>query len=326
VLQRGRTYDQIAAMLSIDRAAVRDRALAAFDAIGPQTRVPPERRALITDYLLGQLPPAVADQVYERLAGSPSERAWARIMSSELAPLAKDQLPEIPSAAARQTTPSAPAEPVSAPAVAAGAPDDDPGREPESPERPPSSRRGGAVVIAGGAIVAIAIIVVAIIIATSGGSNNSSSTPPAAAATTPATTGSTTPTTSTSTTPATGTSTTATQVVAQLTLTTPNGAKTPTGRAEIVKDGAQEGIVIVGAGVPANTKHNAYAVWLSNGGSQNHLLGFVNPAVKSDGKLQTAGVLPANAASYKEVLVTVETQPKPKAPGTIVLQGALSLK
>ncbi len=40
VLQRGRSYDDIAQLLSIDRAAVRDRALAAFDALGPQTRVP----------------------------------------------------------------------------------------------------------------------------------------------------------------------------------------------------------------------------------------------------------------------------------------------
>ena len=53
VLQRGRSYDQIAEMLSIDRAAVRQRALQALDALGPHTRVAPERRALITDYLLG---------------------------------------------------------------------------------------------------------------------------------------------------------------------------------------------------------------------------------------------------------------------------------
>ena len=62
VLQRGRSYDEIAQLLSIDRAAVRQRALAAFDALGPQTGVDEQRRALITDYLLGQLPPAVAQR------------------------------------------------------------------------------------------------------------------------------------------------------------------------------------------------------------------------------------------------------------------------
>jgi hypothetical protein len=38
VLQRGRTYDDIAKLLSIDRTAVRQRALAALDALGPGGR------------------------------------------------------------------------------------------------------------------------------------------------------------------------------------------------------------------------------------------------------------------------------------------------
>ena len=100
VLQRGRSYDEIAKMLSIDRAGVRDRALQAFDALGPSTRVPPERRALITDYLLGQLPSRVADDTRARLSESASERAWARVIASELAPLKSDgSLPEIPTEA-----------------------------------------------------------------------------------------------------------------------------------------------------------------------------------------------------------------------------------
>ncbi|HWK18761.1 MAG TPA: sigma factor-like helix-turn-helix DNA-binding protein, partial [Solirubrobacteraceae bacterium] len=88
VLQRGRSYDDIAELLSIDRAAVRQRALAALDALGPQTRLAPERRALITDYLLGQLPGPVSDDTRNSLAGSAGERAWARVVASELAPLA----------------------------------------------------------------------------------------------------------------------------------------------------------------------------------------------------------------------------------------------
>ena len=55
------------------------------------------------------------------------------------------------------------------------------------------------------------------------------------------------------------------------------------------------------------------------------LLGFVNPGVKSDGVLRTLGRLPANANHFKQLLVTRETQAKPHSPGTIVLQGALSL-
>ena len=37
VLQRGRNYDQIATLLSVDRAGVRQRALSAFDALAPDT-------------------------------------------------------------------------------------------------------------------------------------------------------------------------------------------------------------------------------------------------------------------------------------------------
>jgi len=40
VLGRGRGYEEIGKMLSIDRAGVRDRALAALDALGPETSVP----------------------------------------------------------------------------------------------------------------------------------------------------------------------------------------------------------------------------------------------------------------------------------------------
>ena len=101
VLRRGRSYDDIAQLLAIDRAAVRARALAAFDAIGPETGISPESRALVTDYLLGQLPERVAEQTRERLAGSPYDRAWARVVASELEPLAAEPLPEIPDGPSR---------------------------------------------------------------------------------------------------------------------------------------------------------------------------------------------------------------------------------
>jgi hypothetical protein len=77
--------------------------------------------------------------------------------------------------------------------------------------------------------------------------------------------------------------------------------------------------------VPANTTHNAYAVWLYNSPTDSHILGFVSPGVKPDGKLQTAGVLPSNASHFKQLLVTLETQAKPHAPGKIILQGPLKL-
>src|SRR5450631_3063494 len=85
VLGRGRSYDDIARMLSMNPESVRERARAALDALGPQTGVSAEDRARIGDYLLGQLPAEEVDDVRGLLAGSPGERAWARVLASELA-------------------------------------------------------------------------------------------------------------------------------------------------------------------------------------------------------------------------------------------------
>ena len=75
VLRRGRSYDDIAQLLAVDRAGVRRARAAALDAIGPRTRVPAERRALITDYLLGALPSAA--RPCRCTIASPSRRASA---------------------------------------------------------------------------------------------------------------------------------------------------------------------------------------------------------------------------------------------------------
>jgi hypothetical protein len=312
VLRRGRSYDEIAQLLSIDRAGVRERALAALDALGPQTRVPTERRALITDYLLGALPDRVAENVRERLGESASERAWARVVASELAGLSDRPLPEIPGESpARGGRAEAPAvgEPVAA--ASEGAP-----RAARPPRSRPSSRAGGAILLGGGAVVVVAIVLVLVL---SGGGGKPKTTAQASA-TTPQTT----PTTGTGTTPT--TSTTGTKVVAQINLKPPTGGATPVGIAEVLQEKGKTGIAIVAQGLSANTKHppNAYAVWLYNSQSDSHILGFVNPAVGSNGRLQTAGGLPTNASHYQKLLVTRETQSNPHTPGTIILEGALT--
>src|SRR5437868_3078830 len=96
VLQRSRSYGEIAQLLKLDTGAVRERAVSALESLGPGTRVDAERRAEISDYLLGQLPEAAAARARSRIAASAGERAWARVVASELAPLASGPLPEIP--------------------------------------------------------------------------------------------------------------------------------------------------------------------------------------------------------------------------------------
>lgn len=304
VLRRGRSYDEIAQMLSIDRAGVRQRALAGLDALGPSTRVPAERRGLITDYLLGALPAGVADEVRQHLSQSASERAWARAVSSELQGISESPLPEIPA-----ETPSRASAPEPEPAAAAAAPA---GAGHGPIQRAQSSRRGGALLLGG--IGAVVIAVVLILVLTGGSSKKPASHPDrtSAAAGTTGNTGT--------------TGTTGARVIAQINLKPPSGGSSPVGIAEVLQVQRQFGVAIAAQGLAANKKHpaNAYAVWLYNSPSDAKILGFVNPAVGSNGQLKTAGGLPTNASHFQKLLVTLETKSNPKSPGTIVLEGALT--
>src|SRR3954463_1542912 len=99
VLERGRSYDEIAELLGIDPHAVRARAHAAIDALGPHgtgRRLTPARRAELADYLLGQQDEDAAAATRAHLEGSSGSRAWARVVAGELKPLGGDKLPEIP--------------------------------------------------------------------------------------------------------------------------------------------------------------------------------------------------------------------------------------
>ena len=93
---------------------------------------------------------------------------------------------------------------------------------------------------------------------------------------------------------------------------------------EVVKQGNKSAVAIVGHGLPANTKHNAYAVWLYNTSRDAVLLGFVNPGVGKDGRLETTGPLPTNASHFKHLVITIETTSSPTQPGQVVLQGKVT--
>ncbi len=324
VLQRARSYDQIAGLLSIDRNAVRERALRAVEALGPQTGVSEDRRGVIADYLLGQLEPGTASQARNAIAASPSERAWARVVASELAPLTTEPLPTITSAPSSIPDASPPPQPAS---PASPEPTQQTSPEPtvpvaDSPERR-SSKLGGIALIA---LTVVIVAVVAIKLLSSGSSNHPRTVPSASATTSavPAAAGSTTAAAGSTT--ASGSATTPAKVVAQINLTPPQGKTKTAGIAEVLKEGANHGIAIVAQNVTPNTTRppTAYAVWLYNSANDSHLLGFVNPGVGSNGRLSTAGGLPANASHFKQLIVTRETKASPKTPGTIILHGTLT--
>jgi len=354
VLGRGRSYDEIARLLTINASAVRNRALAALATLGSETSVSAENQAKISDYLLGQLSDEDAADVRNLLADSPSDRAWARVLSSELAPLSADPLPEIPvegsawgPAPAPESapepvplTPPPPADPGPQPAPITGLgpaeeqPREKKGRgrrrrergpsEPAAPTPPDSgsprsSRLGGLIVIVAGVVVVAAVLVVVL----TGGSskNHTKSTPTTTIASSSSSAAG-------SSTTASSTTSNAGKVLAQINLTPPTtgSASKAVGIAEVLSEGSTNGIAIVAQNITPNTTKppNAYAVWLYNSPTDAKILGFVNPGVTKTGRLSTAGPLPPSAKRYKQLIVTLETTGQPKAPGTIVLQGTLT--
>jgi hypothetical protein len=358
VLQRGRTYDEIAGLLSIDRAAVRQRALDALDALAPAAVLPGPESALVTDYLLGQLPEKVAEQVYAYLQASDADRAWAQELVAILAPVGP--LPEIPAGAPlgaddwsaggleQGGDPIQPAAPqpdeaygstdseaadateewsesaVADPAPAAPAPwpsaESSAGsggtRTRATPGPRPSSRRGGAILLGSVAALIVAVILVVVLTSSGGGPKHSGSGLPAATATTSQNA-------STTVTTTTGTTTTAAAptLLAQLNLKSPTGVSSTLGVAQVIREQGITGIVILAQGIPANTSHNAYAVWLYNSAGSFKFVGFVRNLVTKTGKLSAEGQLPPGAAAYHRLLITLETQQKPSAPGEVVLSG-----
>ena len=77
---------------------------------------------------------------------------------------------------------------------------------------------------------------------------------------------------------------------------------------------------------PTTTKpRTAYAVWLYNSPSDATLLGYFSKGVNKKGELGSTAELPANAARYKYLIITLETGDKAsKTPGPVVLKGNLS--
>src|SRR5438093_3936995 len=169
LLKQGKSYVELATLLRITPDAVRDRAVAALEELGPRdgAQLAPERRAEVADYLLAQQSASERAATREFLEGSAAGRAWARVVAGELRPLAGDALPDVPAEGAEVDE----------------AFDALQAREARRVEVKRSSRVGGMILIVGAIVVAVALILII-----RGGGNNkneSASTPPAAS--TPAT-------------------------------------------------------------------------------------------------------------------------------------------
>jgi hypothetical protein len=257
LVDRGKSYAQVATLLGIPEQAVRDRAHAALDALaGAPGETPPAAYAA----------PSASSRRGSTEGGEHAARRAASSMSDAAAGL-------------------------------------------------PVSRRGGALLLAG--IVVVVVVVVVLLLSSGGGSGTSTGTSASATTSTGGhTTSSSTKTTKSS-------SSKAPSVTNQLTLTSPDSSSKAVGIVEILAEGTQRAFYMAAEHLPPSQGFS-YVVWLYNSPSSAEAISRA-PSVTANGRMQGGALLPANAGSYHQMLLTRETGNSPTHPGPIVLSGAFGL-
>jgi hypothetical protein len=322
VLRRRDSYADLAAVLKISERAVHDRAHAALAMLAPTEAraLTAEQRDEIGEYLLGQQRDEVGRAATVRLLeGSAEALAWARALAAALEPiadgalaqalepLAHGALADIPGEAATAPAARAPDESTAAPATA---PPKAASRAPSQPSGAgaSASRRAGAILLV--VLVAVAVGAVFGIKSLSGGSSHRSTAGAAGKQVQQGATG------------AASAATGAPQAV-RVTLRPATAGSRALGVAMILSESTTFLFEVVAEKLPPSNGF-VYAVWLYNSPASAEPVGK-SPAVHSDGRLRADGLLPANAAGYKHLIVTRETSNNPSHPGPVVLSGEITL-
>jgi len=333
ILAQGRGYADLAATLRLDPAAVRERAHAGASALAAAASgaVDADTRGRVVDYLLDQQDEGERIVTYAELGDSPAASRWAQALREQLAPVAREELPEVPAAAPVATavngsgsTTAAP-EPTTVPAALAPIPPPPaaPTREPRPRDAgesaaPRPSRLGGAILIAG----ALALVIVLAIVLIGGNDEGSPS----------ASTSGAQQQTSTRTQSSTPSSSSRAQVrtIGGAVLRPPAGGsalgaalvqQSPNGRRLLALEAAR---------LPGNGAQEFYGIWLQ-GSAGNRFLGFVPRQVRANGTFTVSSNLPSDLdlTAYATVLVTTEDGSEgastPTTPGPTVLSGPLRL-
>jgi hypothetical protein len=302
VLRQGRTYEDIAGLLKISVDAVRERALTALDALGPEDAagLTAAEQDDAGDYLLGQQSASARGATREALEVSAPARTWARAVAAELrgAGIAgEDALPEIPADEAETEEAFEALE----------------ARQRARVEQERSSRVGARLLLAAGAIVA-AVLILWLAGAFDGGGDGDA---PVAVATTTA--------------PGTGTAAAVRTEPdgalreQQISLTPPPSGRHPgaRGTVKVARQGDQRLVSVVATGLPTS---NHYALWLREG-SRATRLGFFRAQAAGGadrGRLVGQVRAPADFSGYGEVLISHEPSAAPEAPTRIELQGPIA--
>src|SRR3954469_2057399 len=304
ILQRDRSYAQIAELLKISEDAVRARAHAGLGALAPEVELPADKIAQIADFLLGQQNGKPRQATRTLLREDEGARTWAETVRESL-----EDVGEVPDLPAGEATPveEEPAKPGPRPRPLREGRRPVAATEPEGAAAASSSRLGGALLI-GGAVLAIVVVVLALFVFK--GDDKDKSPKSAASAS------------------ATATPTATPQQVGQIALKGTNGSKAA-GVMTLYTAQNQLAFTLQGANVPKNKSNEAYAVWFTTPGGGSQRLGFAQP-VTANGQLGTTGPRTADLdkfprwlAKYKQVVVSRERNGSAKKPGPVVLRGAL---
>jgi hypothetical protein len=314
VLQRGRSYAQIAELLKISEDAVRARAHAGLIALAPDVELPADKLARIADYLLGQQEGKPRQATRRLLRESDAAYLWAATVRASIEDLGP--VPELPGGGDKAAPAEAAPEddPLAAAEPATPAPRPRPrtrpvaSTEPEGAVAASSSRLGGALLIGGGVLAAVVVVLFLFVF---GGDDKGDNGDRAGNSPTATPTASATP-----------------QAVGRIDLSGTNGSKAKAVMTLYASQG-QLAFTLEGTDVPQNKRNEAYAVWFTSPGGGAQRLGFAQP-VGDGGQLGTTGPrsedldkFPRWLARYKQVVVSRERNGNAKAPGPIVLRGNL---
>lgn len=157
---------------------------------------------------------------------------------------------------------------------------------------PPSSRLGGALILA----AIVVAIVVTVVLLTTGGKSHNHAKKKTATAKGPA--------------------------VHQIVMHAPRKGK-QIGVVEVLTEAGKRAFYIEAEHLPA-TKGFFYAIWLYNSPTSAEALVKAPPVGKTH-RLAGGALLRGNAGSFRTILLTRETKPRPTHPGQIVLEAPFSL-
>lgn len=296
VLQRERSYLQIAELLGISEDAVRARAHAGLAALAPGVELPGDKIAQIGDFLLGQQNGKPRQATRSLLKESDGAREWAGAVASELQGVEGASVPEIPERAIDAPRPRP--RPLREPAAAA------PGKPPVAASAR-SSRLGGALLIGAVALVLVALLLWLFVF-----SGDDEDSDPAASAS------------------PTATATATPQPVGQLVLQGAGAASKATGRIVFYLQGQQLLFALEAQDLPQTKEGEKYALWLT-GGAKAKWMGDTQP-VTADGTLTVAGpgqegadAFARDFASHRSLVLTRETATQRTKPGRTLMRGTL---